>query len=310
MPEGHVDRIVRESGVHDLVDILSTRLSPTDLQSLMMEVYRRRAGQILPGGLLSRFEQDRFSQPAAVSPRATSDLEHLVWAALPEGYEGIELSPLCPMGTNSVVATVDQRKVVTTDAQHRGCGRFDQRPCPGLRTEAPAPPGGQEHPVHAGQPGQLPASGSGSGVRQPRGAAHFRLIGLASAGRDEGSFAFETRSLCEQIGFFVDVVGRAKPGWRARVAVTDLCGRSPVWETEVLTTLADRFPDLVVEMDSSRASGRGYYVDACYKLFFTADQGKEIEVGDGGCTTWTRQLLSDAKERLVISGLGAERLLG
>ena len=62
-------------------------------------------------------------------------------------------------------------------------------------------------------------------------------------------------------------------------------------------------------MDPDRASGRGYYVDACYKVFGTDCRGSDVELADGGCTTWTRQLLSDEKERLVIGGLGVEPLL-
>lgn len=43
---------------------------------------------------------------------------------------------------------------------------------------------------------------------------------------------------------------------------------------------------------------------ACYKVFVTDATGDEVECGDGGCTTWTRQLLSNNKERLVIGAWG------
>jgi hypothetical protein len=36
--------------------------------------------------------------------------------------------------------------------------------------------------------------------------------------------------------------------------------------------------------------------------------GDEFPLVDGGFTTWTQQLLSNAKERLLISGLGTELL--
>jgi hypothetical protein len=36
--------------------------------------------------------------------------------------------------------------------------------------------------------------------------------------------------------------------------------------------------------------------------------GTELELIDGGFTTWTQQLLSNRKKRLLISGLGVERL--
>jgi hypothetical protein len=37
-------------------------------------------------------------------------------------------------------------------------------------------------------------------------------------------------------------------------------------------------------------------------------QGVDHNLVDGGFTNWTQQLLSNAKERLLISGIGIERL--
>jgi len=46
----------------------------------------------------------------------------------------------------------------------------------------------------------------------------------------------------------------------------------------------------------------------CFKLHATNESGDEVELADGGDTSWTRTLLGDEKERLVVSGLGVERL--
>ena len=43
-----LERILRESQGADVLDLLAERLSPTDLQSLLLEVYRRRAARITP----------------------------------------------------------------------------------------------------------------------------------------------------------------------------------------------------------------------------------------------------------------------
>src|SRR5437016_6092587 len=111
--EGPLKRIVREAGVADLVDILAG-LAPTDLQSLMLEVSHRRAARISPADLLARFASSRFARPAAVEPTAVAAFEELAWSLLPNGYRALELSPVCPLGTNSVVATVNQNKVIST----------------------------------------------------------------------------------------------------------------------------------------------------------------------------------------------------
>ena len=47
-----IERIQREAGVPDLVDALVERLDPTDLQSLLLEVYRRHAARVNPSQLL------------------------------------------------------------------------------------------------------------------------------------------------------------------------------------------------------------------------------------------------------------------
>jgi hypothetical protein len=62
-------------------------------------------------------------------------------------------------------------------------------------------------------------------------------------------------------------------------------------------------------MDPDRTSGRGYYKDACFKLFVKDDEGYEREIGDGGSTDWVGKFLSDGKESLVIAGLGVDVLL-
>ncbi|HLH60557.1 MAG TPA: hypothetical protein VKV20_02640 [Ktedonobacteraceae bacterium] len=46
-----IERIQRESGIPELFDVLAERLDPTNLQSLLLEVYRRRAARIKPGQL-------------------------------------------------------------------------------------------------------------------------------------------------------------------------------------------------------------------------------------------------------------------
>src|SRR5690348_3297954 len=109
-----LERLLREAGVPELLDVLVERLGPTDLQSLLLEVYRRRASKITPGQLLERYEQDRFVRPSRAVQEALTDLDRLIWSLLPDAYTAIELSPVCPLGTNAAVAAVDQNKVLTT----------------------------------------------------------------------------------------------------------------------------------------------------------------------------------------------------
>src|ERR1700691_6485586 len=108
MTEEMLNRIARESGVADILDALSDRLSPTDLQSLLLEVSRRKAARIGPADLLSRFERARFARPSALGAEEVTAFDQLAWSLLPDGYDALLLSPLAPLGSSSVVGTVDQ----------------------------------------------------------------------------------------------------------------------------------------------------------------------------------------------------------
>ena len=64
-----VERIEQETGLPGLAAILAERLTPTDLQSLLLEVYRLRSRQLPPSAILSNYETNRFVRPSAVSAR-------------------------------------------------------------------------------------------------------------------------------------------------------------------------------------------------------------------------------------------------
>jgi hypothetical protein len=311
-----IQRIQREAGVSDLIDVLAERLDPTDLQSLLLEVYRRRAAGVTPGRLLDRYERDRFVRPSELAPAVLADFDHLAWSLLPDSYQAIELSPVCPLGTNAAIATVDQNKVVTTirnsEVVADSTNVLALECAVRRRRLLRADPRSREWVCLAASHRLV----RGQAYRSPEAHAHFRLLGLCVAGRDEGSFQFETTSLVEQITFYLRLLQEAaRHDYRidcVRVAVTDLeeGRREEALNEHVLSPLKANRPDVTFALDPERESGRGYYVGDCFKVYATTGAGTEFEIADGGFTTWTQQLLSNKKERLLISGLGTELLCG
>jgi hypothetical protein len=308
-----VERILRETGIPDLVETLGERLGPTDLQSLLLAVYQRRAEAITPSQLLERYEQNRFVRPSAIAPQALVEFDQLVWSTLPNAYTALDLSPVCPLGTNAAIATVSQNKIVTTIRNSEVVADITNvlaLECASRRRQLlRADPKSRErvhlcasHRVVRGQVFGGPAS-----------FPHFRLLGLCAAGRDEGSFQFEASSLVEQIAFYTRLLQEAaRLGYHAhqfRIAITDLEDgqRTQALKEQVLAPLAASYPEVRCELDPNRGTGRGYYVGVCFHIYATNAAGTEFELIDGGFTTWTQQLLNNRKERLLISGLGVER---
>ena len=308
MADGALERIQRDAGGIDLVDILAD-LAPTDLQSVMLEVYRRQAARLSPAQLLARFEDSRFSRPAVVDPGARAAFEGLAWSSLPDGYQALELSPLCPLGTSSTVATVDQNKVVSTVRNAEVVADTTNvlaLECARRRRALLADRSTRFQPVGlASYQRQVRAQTFGD----PLAWAHFGLLGMVAAGRDQGSLSFEAQAFTQQIGYFASLLQQFRPEWGIDVAVTCLHDGAERLSAVVRGQLSERFPDVVFRDDPTRLSGRGYYLDLCYKLFVGDRSGTMLEVGDGGCTDWTRLLLSDRKERLVIGAIGVDRIL-
>jgi hypothetical protein len=94
------------------------------------------------------------------------------------------------------------------------------------------------------------------------------------------------------------------------VSLTDFSSRTDteLLDKDLLQPIRDEFANVVCAIDQERQTGRGYYRDLCCKIHVQMPSGEKIEVADGGCVDWTSKLLSNAKERFVISGIGSKRV--
>ena len=290
-------RIARESGVPDLVDLLAERMPATDLRSLLLAVFRRRAGRAGAADVLRLYRSDRFVRPADSDPRVLARVERLVYDAMPDAWDAVALSPLAPLGTAAAlggvspdwaVATVRGTEVVSdaTNVLALECAvRRERSRAAGSSTLCAV------HRVVRPQASDDPAQ-----------LAHFGLVGVCTAGRAEGSFGFESRHLAEQLAFYLTLL-EALDVAAPVVRLTDLDGRrAEALESAVAAPLASRFSRVSFTLDATRTTS--YYTDACFAI----DAGGRNLV-DGGLTDWTQRLLTDRKERLLISGTGVERLV-
>src|SRR5512133_3517824 len=109
-----LDRIERKLGITGIVPLLVKRLAPTDLQSILLEVFRQRAQDQQAADVLSAYETNRFVHPSPTSPTSLLEWELTAFRNLPDGFQAVDLSPVCPLGTSSTIALVDQNRVVST----------------------------------------------------------------------------------------------------------------------------------------------------------------------------------------------------
>ena len=307
-----IERIEREAWVPDLANILTDRLAPTDLQSLLLEVYGRRAKKREPKVLLEDFVSNRFTRPSSASPSRLLEWDRIVFSLLPRVFQPMELSPVCPLGTVSVVSPISQDWTVSTIRNTEVVADSTNvlaLECAVRRRAQRNFSSGKAASVHVASSHRLLRGqkfGVGPGTRQ-----HFRVCTLCSAGRDSGNLRFETETMGLHIGFYLVALRRFLGIKTAlRVVISDFGSNvaRPVVRSEVVEKLQSTHKKVRIGIDQDRKQGRGYYGQLCFKIFATPSRGREQELVDGGDVNWTQKLLNNAKERLIISGCGSERL--
>lgn len=305
-----IERIERKAGVPGLVSILAERLTLTDLQSLLLAVFRVRSSQLTPSAVLSNYETNRFVQPSTVPPPQLVTWEQVAFSQLPQEFEPLALSPVCPLGTNSVVASVTQDWAVTTVRNTEVVSDSTNvlaLECAVRRRELLRLNPRSTDAVHLATSHRLLRA---QDYQNPHMVAHFSSFALCSAGRDQGSLQFELSTLRLHISFYLRALavflGSSMP---LQLMVTDFNQPSRVGllENELLAPLRAEFEKVACAIDAQRTSGRGYYLDLCFHIYVVIS-GQRWELVDGGVVNWTQKYLSNTKERLIISGIGSERL--
>ncbi|RAJ38321.1 hypothetical protein K353_04255 [Kitasatospora sp. SolWspMP-SS2h] len=298
-------RVLANAGGSELLDLLAKELTGTDLTTLLLEVFRRRADRLTPAEVMRRYRTDRFVTPAPTGFAQIRRAEDFLLSAMPDDFQMLTLAPLVPLAAHTAVATVDPRKVVATirgsevaaDPTNALALEAAQRRSQALaadpRSAVPVRMAASQRVVraqHFDAPGML---------------AHFQLFALVTAGRDTGSRTFEQQHLVEHLHFAVRAMAQA--GVRqTEIRITCLDESAAPILARARTELAGT-PGVDIIDDPNRVTGRGYYTDLCYKIYATI-HGQQLEIADGGFVDWTRHLTGSHKERLLISGFGVDRL--
>ncbi|WP_138993603.1 hypothetical protein [Larkinella sp. C7] len=302
-----VEKILNRINRPDLLQVLSDELTPSELNSLLLEVFNRQTGRLAPAELLQHYQKNRFVKPADTNFLALRGLEtKLLQLFETFQFKAIELSPVAPLGSCSVVATADQQKILSA---LRGTEVLADATNALALHVSDLKKSGQWKPVSPTD--QLRFSTIQRHVRTPKVAVaghtqHFKIGCLVSSGRDTGSFQFERESLAEHLAVVTAVLRDALRMDTLRFKLIQRSEDGRLLE-QAKDHLLQRRPDLVIETETAPNHENHYYKGLQYKVLITVG-GQDYEIGDGGFVDWTQQLLQNKKERFLITGLGVELL--
>jgi len=194
------NRIVAASGMPRLLSLLAGELSASDLQSLLLSVYQERVRSVREPDTLARWCRNPLTAPSGVDARLLNTFDRAAFAAA-DGFEAVDLSPVCPLGTTAVLGGIDQNNVLTAIRNVEVLG--DSIPAMALECARRR----RDRTGRAAQPPVRLCSSQRVIRLQPFDYSgftpHFRLFGMVSSGRDTGSNAFEVRHFGEHIRFYL-----------------------------------------------------------------------------------------------------------
>ncbi|MDX1913435.1 MAG: hypothetical protein SFV22_18210 [Saprospiraceae bacterium] len=299
-------RLAERAGHPELIELLSEHLAGTELNTLLLEVFQRRAQNLSPGALMHHYRTNRFVRPSsadAIGMRRFS----LEWmqSAHEAGFGMIELSPVCPLGTCSVVATAHQNKVVSA---LRGTEVVADATNV-LALESVLRRSEQQYPAAAMHCGAVHRHVRSQEIPKVKGfSAHFAVLALSTAGRDTGDFNFEKAAVLHHFRFFNQEFKRLGLGPVSfHLIPAGTSGIRDRLNQTMIEFLRREMPDSRIERAPEQAR-QSYYHALQYKIRITMPGGAEIEIADGGFTNWTQILSGNQKERFLISGMGLELL--
>ncbi|WP_374562978.1 hypothetical protein [Ideonella sp.] len=282
-------------------DRLVEGLTGSELQSLLLEVMHARASARTAKDLAAQYRRDPFCAPAPVDQRAMLAIDsHLLAAA--ERFEAIEVSPVAPLGTCSVVGLTDQNRVlsalraseVVSDPTNVLALECAQQLQASPKTEVHL---ATSHRVVRAQP--VP--------KQPGYAQHFRLFALASAGVERKDHAFTIDTLALHVRTLLAAFTRLEQAGYAlgqrRVEILSSTERRPLGDHLARLLDAEHRP-----LEHPYYSGGLRYRIWVSGIWVSVPgcEDEELPLADGGTFDWLQQLAANRRAVFVGSGLGSQ----
>lgn len=284
------------SWIDDALLRRAAELGGSELQSALLAIVRTRAGERTPADVLAQYRRDRFVAPAAVDQRETVAIDgHLLAAA--DGFEALELSPVTPLATSSVMGHSDQNRVLSA----LRATEVVSDPTNVLALECAARMrGGAGGPFHLATSQRVVRAQPVP--KQPGFAQHFRIFVLASGGIETPDHGFTVTALAHHVQTLQRALDRLEQHGYAFGK-----RRVDVLATPARAALGDRIAAALTGDVARKPLEHGYYAGGLrYMLWVTAPDGREVPLGDGGTFDWLAKLAANRRAVYAASGMGAQ----
>jgi hypothetical protein len=307
-----IEGITKKVQIPNLIDLLVNHLTFSELQSLLLTTIELKVKTRSFSDILNDYQSSRFVKPSDINPIIRRNLDLNIFSLLPAGFELIDLSPLTPLGTSSILSTVHQNNVVstirnmevaadTTNILALECALRRKVQFQKNRKTIEKIKLCSSQRVTRGQP-----------FKGKYFSAHFCVIALCTAGKDEGNNKFEIESMNEHISFYLKILDQLVDKKEIKNIYIKFYEYGDYDNADLLKNIKSQIPsrkDIYIKTEKTSEFGKGYYLRLRFMISVINQSNQEFDYIDGGFVDWTGKLLNNKKERLLTSGIGTDYLL-
>ncbi len=363
-------KIYHENRLTNFLPYFLGRLELIEFQAVLLEIFEKRTAGQAPSEILEDYQSSHFQPSELEDQQDILEFNLLFLKTLSPRFKAVELSPLVPLGTNSVLTGISQNDV--SSGSHGGEIISDAAVALALeaakrRKELLAK--NQKNPTRV----DLCTSHRVFKVESSPPVffrQHFRRFGMCTAGRntDNNNETFLVEAAGRHIRAYLDFLRVLdKTGFSIgdiEVHFSDIrifekiiahyriekdimrdiqnrdfqfffedgyCDVMPIVEKmahyvtgtffdeikesrdflgkldeTLVAELRRDYPEVRFAFDLDRKTGIEYYSDFCFRVFGKNSAGTRLQFADGGVTDWTRKLLENREEVLMISTFDAD----
>ena len=278
-------------------------LSGSELTSFLLNIFSKRSNKISSSHIFNEWKKNKLFALPYEDLKLSRKIDSIFHNnSKVKGFKEIEIPPICPIGTASVLGPVHQNNIfsalrgseVVSDSTNVMALEAAK-----LREHALASSDTTFNKIKISTTHRLLRAQK---FDEPKALAHFKIFSMVTAGKDTGNSEFELE-MAEHILIYVESL---KEITSACNIVVTLFIENDFLKKLFLARLKNIPAKLI--FNNERPSGNGYYKGLSFNIDVVTDNGL-LGLVDGGLTNWTAQLLSNNKEKLIISGAGIARTI-
>jgi hypothetical protein len=182
------------------IDKKIASLPAKDFQSLLLFIFEEKARGWSIKEMFEQYLTSRFTGHSSIPQKKLTQMDNLAFSILPQVFETVEFAPVVPFGTNSLLASTNQKNVMSTVRNLEVIAD----PTTALALECAKRRGKLADPQF-----QVHISTSHRCIRMqnfdkiPGFIPHFRIFALASSAKIEEPLEFEIEMIVEHLKYYL-----------------------------------------------------------------------------------------------------------